>query len=93
MSITKICKIVKYSIGQVKEYFECYEHPENKQNVKNGFYESYYEDSKKREEGNYENGKKNGKWISYYQNGVIKSEGTYDCNQREGRHVFYKKMA
>ena len=37
MSITKICKTVKYSSGQVKEYFECYEHPENKQTLRMDF--------------------------------------------------------
>lgn len=52
--------------------------------VKNGLETSWYENGKKKSEGEYQNGKKIGVWVSWYDNGVIGQKGIYQEDQKNG---------
>ncbi len=58
-------------------------------NTKQGWWRTYYNSNKIKEEGNYINNKKEGTWISYYESGNKKSEIHYTQGEAKGLAVFY----
>jgi len=57
--------------------------------LKNGIETTWFENGKKKTEGEYQNGKKVGTWISWYENGVIGQKGTYQNDKKEGLWTKY----
>ncbi|MBP8933904.1 MAG: Ig-like domain-containing protein [Candidatus Atribacteria bacterium] len=76
----------KYPNGKLKVQYTYILLPDGTQ-VKNGLENSWYENGKKKNEGEYQNGKKVGVWISCYDNGVIGQKGTYQNGQKSGLWV------
>jgi len=72
----------KHLNGKLKIQYTYVVRPDGTQ-VKNGLETSWYENGKKKSEGEYQNGKKEGIWISWYENGVIGQKGSYQNDQRE----------
>lgn len=73
----------KYPNGKLKVQYTYLVRPDRTQ-VKNGLETSWYENGKKKSEGEYQNGKKVGVWVSWYDNGVIGQKGTYQDDQKNG---------
>ena len=73
----------KFSNGKLKIQYTYLVRPDGTQ-VKNGLETSWYENGKKKSEGEYQNGKKVGVWVSWYDNGVIGQKGTYQDDQKNG---------
>ena len=57
--------------------------------TKHGWYKSYYESGKVKEEGNYVDKKTEGKWVWYYESGKVFWERNYVDGKREGKSVGY----
>ncbi len=60
-------------------------------NIKQGWWRTYFDSKSIREEGIYINNKKQGKWISYYESGIKKSEIKYNNGEPKGTATFYYK--
>ncbi|NLJ48598.1 MAG: PKD domain-containing protein [Candidatus Atribacteria bacterium] len=73
----------KYPNGKMKIQYTYFVRPDGTQ-VKNGLETSWYENGKKKSEGEYQNGKKVGVWVSWYDNGVIGQKGAYQDDQKNG---------
>ncbi|NSW76760.1 MAG: PKD domain-containing protein [Candidatus Atribacteria bacterium] len=78
----------RYPSGKVKLRYTYYL-GKNGQRIKHGPEVSFYENGKKKVEGQYEHGRKEGTWISYYDNGNIGQKGSYRNNLKEGIWTIY----
>jgi len=76
----------KFTNGKLKVQYTYFVRPDGTQ-VKNGLETSWYENGKKKSEGEYQNGKKVGVWVSWYDNGVIGQKGTYQNDEKIGLWV------
>lgn len=57
----------------------------------NGKWAYYYQNGKKKAEGNYINGKKTGKWTFFYINGRVEQTGSYSAGKLSGFWRWYYK--
>lgn len=73
--------IENYSSTQKGDYGDRY--------VREGVYETYYEDGKLREEGKYVNDKKNGTWKNYDYDGNLSTAENYQNGEKEGAYELY----
>ena len=67
-----------WSDGSVKEEYQYYHHPENNRRIKDGWYNSYYENGEYHETGRYKEDVKDGEWVRYHFNGEIKDEDLFE---------------
>jgi len=56
---------------------------------KNGIHTEFYENGKKRSEGNFKDGKLDGLWTSWYENGQKRTENTYKNGKNYGSSYLY----
>ncbi|MEE3040443.1 MAG: hypothetical protein VX948_06255, partial [Candidatus Latescibacterota bacterium] len=61
--------VVKHPNGQVMEEYQYYHHPETNQRIKDGWYNSYYENGEYWEVGTYKDNKRDGKWGFFTEDG------------------------
>ena len=66
-----------YDDGSVKEEYQYYHHPENNRRIKDGWYNSYYENGEYWEVGTYKDDNKDGKWTEHDETGNLIDEDTY----------------
>ena len=59
--------------------------------VKDGPFNTWYENGQKRSENYWEYDKKIGKWFTWYSNGQLEAEGSYVNDKKDGRWVSYNK--
>ena len=79
----------RYDNGKMKKEYQSYTRGINYRPIKHGWYKSYYESGKVKEEGNYVDGKVEGEWVKYYESGKVKEEGNYVDKKTEGKWVWY----
>lgn len=77
------------SIVYSPENHNIVEETEYKNGVKNGVYNSYYDNGKPLVKAFYTNDKLNGNYVSYYNNGVPKEEGVYKDGFKVGEWKTY----
>ena len=79
----------EYSKDKVKEEYQYYHHPEDNRQMKDGWYNSYYENGEYFRTGRYKENEREGKWVLYYESGGVEWEGNYVGGKREGKWVWY----
>ena len=79
----------RYDNGKMKKEYQSYTRGINYRPIKHGWYKSYYESGKVKEEGNYVDKKTDGKWVWYYESGKVFWERNYVDGKREGKSVGY----
>lgn len=55
-----------------------------KEDIKDGPYETFYENGQLVEKGNFKNGKPEGLFEEYYDNGQLKTKGNYKNGEKDG---------
>ena len=56
---------------------------------KNGFHTEYYENGKKKREGNIKEGKRDGQWFWYYNDGGMKKFGNFIDGEQIGDAILF----
>ena len=70
----------KYPDGEIQEEYQYYNHPETNRRMKDGWYNSYYENGEYNEIGRYKEDVRDGEWVRYDETGTPIDEDIY----REG---------
>ncbi len=62
-----------------------------KNDIRNGYYESHYDNGQLWSTSEYKHGKRHGKTTSYYPNGKLRYMGFYKDNKKSGQWFFYRE--
>ena len=75
----------EYSKDKVKEEYQYYHHPDDNRRMRDGWYNSYYENGESNETGRYKEDVKDGEW-SYFTEDGTETKGIYrDGKKWSGR--------